>query len=46
MTPTFDTDLADILAAAAVGWTGPNQCHYACRALSTLDGLDAPGDYA
>ena len=37
---TFDTDLADILADAAVGWTSDAQCRHACDALDTVAGLD------
>lgn len=37
---TFDTDVADILASAAVGWTDDTQCRLACFALDTGAGLD------
>lgn len=39
--PAFDRDMALICADAAPGWTSLDQCRHACRALVTLDGLDA-----
>jgi hypothetical protein len=39
--PQFDIDMALICADAARGWTSLEQCRSACRALVTLEGLDA-----